>query len=144
MLYSGWSVPIAYDIESKFSEAGLGNVLLTDYRNFGHGRHNWFDKKSKTSAIIGLITPEIKSLAEKTFSLLPKEIPILKIETKNNQASSSVELLLQSFLLVNKVGEKMGIDPGRPGVPGYGSKLYHLTYPKDLLQKIKTLKNNYG
>jgi hydroxymethylpyrimidine pyrophosphatase-like HAD family hydrolase len=29
---------------------------------------------------------------------------------------------------VEKLGEVRGIDPGRPGIPDYGSKLYHLNY----------------
>lgn len=140
VLYSGWATSIAYDIESKFSEAGLGNVLITDYRNFGHGRHNWFDKKSETSAVIQLITPEIKSLAEKTVALLPKQVPILKLETENAQPSACIDLLMQSFSLVNAVGKKVGIDPGRPGVPDYGSKLYHLSYPKGLLPQKEAIK----
>ena len=49
LLYSEWAQPIAIDIESKFTEAGLGNVLLCDYRNFAHGRHNWLDKKEKAN-----------------------------------------------------------------------------------------------
>ena len=133
VLHSGWSTPVAYDIESKFSEAGLGNVLVTDYRNFAHGRHNWFDKKKTQSAIIQLTTPTIKDLAEKTIKLLPKSIPILKLETKSEGATASIELLLKSFQFVEAVGKKVGIDPGRPGVPDYGSKIYNMTYPKSFV-----------
>jgi hydroxymethylpyrimidine pyrophosphatase-like HAD family hydrolase len=128
VLYGGWATPVAIDIESKFTEAGLGNVLLADFRNFAHGRHNWFDKKKKQSAIVALITPSEKDLALKTLSLLPKTIPRLTIETDDNTAAGSVELLIKSFHLVNTIGKLKGIDPGRPGVPDYGSKLYNLKY----------------
>lgn len=128
VLYAGWSQPVAIDLESKFTEAGLGNVLFADYRNFSHGRHNWFDKKKKQSVIIALITPTEKDLAEKTLSLLPSNIPKLEISTSYTEASAAIDLLYKSFHLVAEVGKKVGIDPGRPGVPAYGSKLYNLSY----------------
>lgn len=128
VLYGGWATAIAYDIESKFTEAALGSVLLTDYRNFGHGRHHWFAKRENNSAIIALVTPEEKQIAEKTISLIPTSIPLLLIASDKFGVNSSIELLLKSFNLVNSVGETFQIDPGRPGVPEFGSKLYHLKY----------------
>ncbi|MFT3827903.1 MAG: hypothetical protein QM731_28555 [Chitinophagaceae bacterium] len=139
VLHSGWSLPVAYDIESKFSEAGLGNVLITDYRNFAHGRHNWLDKKRKQTAIIELITPSIRSLSEKTIKLLPKDIPLLRLESLKDDPTAALELLVKAFHLANEIGKHVGIDPGRPGVPDYGSKLYRLTYPKDLIPQSKEL-----
>lgn len=136
VLYGGWGKPVAIDLESKFSEAGLGNILLCDYRNFGHGRHNWFDKKKKQSAIVALISSEEMLLAEKTLNLLPSFIPILKIESQFESCDASLDLLYQSFYLVDEVGLNKNIDPGKPGVPSYGSKLYHLKYAKHYQEKI--------
>jgi len=130
VLYAGWGKPVAIDIESKFSEAGLGNILLSDYRNFGHGRHNWFDKKKRQSAIIAIITKEDSELANKTLDLLPAGIPVLRIDSNYEHANASIDLLVKSFYLVEEIGKIKGIDPGRPGVPDYGSKLYHLKYSK--------------
>lgn len=128
VLYAGWAKPVAIDIESKLTEAALANSLLADFRNFGHGRHHWFDKKRKNSAIIALVTPDEKELAKKTVLQLPKDIPVLQINTGKIGAAATIELLIKSFYLINKIGESQGIDPGRPGVPGFGSKLYHLSY----------------
>ncbi|QDK82647.1 hypothetical protein EXU85_30175 [Spirosoma sp. KCTC 42546] len=130
VLYGGWGKSVAYDIESKFTEAALGNVILSDYRNFGHGRHHWFAKKGNNSAIISLITPEEELLQLKTINLLPPEIPTLEIKSNNTDASSTIELLVKSFLLADAFGDLQNIDPGRPGVPDFGSKLYHLKYAK--------------
>jgi hydroxymethylpyrimidine pyrophosphatase-like HAD family hydrolase len=137
VLYAGWGKPVAIDIESKFSEAGLGNILLSDYRNFGHGRHNWFDKKRKQSAIVALITKEDEELANKTLDLLPLGIPVLKIDTNYEYANASIDLLVKSFYLVDEIGKMKNIDPGRPGVPDYGRKLYHLKYSKFYSEKNK-------
>lgn len=128
VLYGGWATAIAYDIESKFTEAALGSVLLSDYRNFGHGRHHWFAKRGHNSVIVALITPEERKIAEKTLNLIPDYIPRLLITSDREGINSSLELLVKTYHLVNAVGEVFKIDPGRPGVPEFGSKLYHLKY----------------
>lgn len=135
VLYAGWGQPVAVDMESKFTEAGLGNILVSDFRNFGHGRHNWFDKKKKQSAIVALVTSTEKDLAQKTLSLLPDYIPKLILSTKYSFSLASIDLLIQSFYVTSFIGEKNGIDPGRPGVPAYGSKLYNLRYQSILNDK---------
>ncbi len=126
VLYAGWGKPVAIDLESKFSEAGLGNVLVADYRNFGHGRHNWIDKKKSQTAIISITTPDEKNLADKTLALIPNDIPVFHLSTEYNLSDGSIDLLAKSFYLVEAIGQRKKIDPGRPGVPSYGSKLYHL------------------
>ncbi len=140
VLHAGWGQPVAIDIESKLAEAALGNVLISDYRNFGHGRHHWFDKRINNSAIIALVTPEEKLIAEKTLSLLPASIPILMIESCVKSSLASLDLLQKSFLFVERLGSMQNIDPGRPGVPDFGSKLYHLKYQRfyDTKEKLES------
>lgn len=128
VLYGGWGHPVAVDIESKFTEAALGNVHMADYRNFAHGRHHWFAKRADNSAIVALVTPNEESLAMKTLNLLPASIPRLILKSKTTNAFSSLELLIKSFRLIESIGNQRHIDPGRPGVPGFGRKLYNLKY----------------
>lgn len=128
IIYAGWGQPVAMDLESKMAEAALADVLVSDVRNFGHGRHHWFDKRKSNSAIIALITPEEEKITEKTLSLLPADIPILKIRSKFNDGMSSIDMLIKSFHFIDALGKNQNIDPGKPGVPDFGSKLYHLKY----------------
>jgi hydroxymethylpyrimidine pyrophosphatase-like HAD family hydrolase len=132
VLYGGCTQPIAVDLESKFVEAAIGNISTSDYRNFAHGRHHWFAKRGDKSCIIALITKSDEKLAIKTLSLLPKEIPVLKITSDLMEPIASLDLLIKSFQLVDSVGTLQNIDPGRPGVPEFGSKLYNLKYSKVL------------
>lgn len=127
ILYGSYHHSIAVDIESKFSEAGLAPSLLSDYRHFAHGRHQWFDKR-KDSAIIAITCQDDKKLCEKTLDLLPINIPKLILDTSLEDFEGTIELLLQSMELIRQYGIKQGIDPGKPGVPEYGSKIYHLRY----------------
>ena len=130
VLYGAAGEPVAWDIESKLTEAALGSALLSDYRNFGHGRHHWFSKKGDNSCIIALITPVERELAYKTIGCLPKDVPVIFIETELETPAASIDMLLKAFRFVNDLGEARGIDPGRPGVPAYGRLLYNLDYYK--------------
>ena len=117
VLYGAAGEPVAWDIESKFTEAALGSALLSDYRNFGHGRHHWFAKRKENSCIIALISPVEKDLAIKTIKSLPADVPVICMETDLESSIAAIDLLLQSFHFVNELGKSRGIDPGRPGVP---------------------------
>lgn len=142
VLYGALGEPVAYDIESKLTEAALGSALLCDYRNFGHGRHHWFDKRGDDSSIIALVSPVELELAYKTIGCLPKDVPVIYIETELESPQATIDMLLKAFHFVNDLGEARGIDPGRPGVPGYGRVLYNLDYFKltnSILPNEKTL-----
>ncbi|MBD5214335.1 MAG: haloacid dehalogenase-like hydrolase [Bacteroidales bacterium] len=130
VLYGAAGEPVAWDIESKLTEAALGSALLSDYRNFGHGRHHWFAKCKENSCIIALISPIEKELATKTINGMPSDVPIIYIETDLEMPYATIDMLLQSFRFVNDLGDIRGIDPGRPGVPSYGRLLYNLNYYK--------------
>ena len=130
VLHSNLSEPVAVDLESKFSEAALGSVLMADYRNFGHGRHQWFDKKGENSCIVALINDNDRDLADKTLGKMPEEVNVVRIESDLRTPLATIDLLVKSFQFVSAIGEVRGIDPGRPGVPDYGTELYHLNYAK--------------
>lgn len=135
ILYGGFGESVAWDIESKLTEAALGSVLISDYRNFGHGRHHWFAKHKVDSCIIALVTPIERDLAYKTIDSMPKDIPVYYIESEMESSQASIDLLIKSFFFVENLGIARSIDPGRPGVPSFGRKLYNLNYFK-LTNKI--------
>jgi len=126
VLYGIGTEAAACDIESKFTEAALGSVQLSDYRNFAHGRHHWLAKRSKTSAVIALAEDGYITLAEKTVALLPSSIPSAVFHFPGDLVSSSIAAIITGFMITAVSGEIRGIDPGRPGVPQFGRRLYHL------------------
>jgi hydroxymethylpyrimidine pyrophosphatase-like HAD family hydrolase len=135
VLYAGWARPAAVDLESKFSEAGLGGVMLADYRHFAHGRHNWIDKLAEQTAVVAFVSPDCKVLSKKTLSLLPSTVPIIELKTETDGPVGGLELLLSAFQFTDYIGQLVGIDPGRPGVPSYGSLIYHLGPSKEILMQ---------
>ena len=127
VLYGGWGYPAAVDLESKFTESGLGRIQLADYRNFAHGRHQWINIRPDETAIIALITDDETEMAHKTLNLIPPNIPVLKIYSQRSGPLSSLELVCKGFLLVHELSKIRGIDPGKPKVSIYGRKIYHLS-----------------
>jgi len=115
----------AVDLESKLTEAGLVSVQLSDYRNFAHGRHHWL-AKNPNSAVLALASDEECELAKRTLALLPQSIPSLLMKTTLSGLASWVALQSAVFDLVGRYGEAKNIDPGRPGVPEFGRRIYHL------------------
>ena len=126
VLYGQWSHLAAVDIESKCSEAALANVQLCDYRSFAHGRHNWIAKRAPETLIIPLISSEDQTIASRTLKLLPRTADIYPLETKVSSSEAAIQLLVRSFKLIHSLGEARSVDPGRPGIPPFGSRIYQL------------------
>ncbi|QHC61140.1 HAD hydrolase family protein [Rathayibacter sp. VKM Ac-2760] len=120
----------AVDVESKFTEAALGHVQVADYRNFAHGRHHWLAKRAETSAVIALIADEDEEVAARTLALLPAHVPVARIVLPGTATDATITSLLAAFRITQEAGKRRGIDPGDPGVPEFGRKLYHLRPPR--------------
>ena len=120
----------AIDLESKFTEAALGHLQIADYRNFAHGRHHWLAKQSGTSAVLAFITGTDRALAERTLDLIPAGVPQARIVFDGGPNAVALASLLAALRITGWAGRARGIDPGRPGVPEFGRKLYNLRLPR--------------
>jgi hydroxymethylpyrimidine pyrophosphatase-like HAD family hydrolase len=126
VLFTGSLKPAAIDIESRFVEAALGNVQAADFRNFGHGRHHWFAKRATGTGVIALVGDGQDALATQTLSLLPRTIPRTRLDFTGEPDVQALVGLVAGLHIAAVAGDKCGIDPGKPGVPEFGRKLYHL------------------
>ena len=141
----------AIDFESKFHESGLANVQLADYRNFAHGRHLWLAQRPNTTVFL-FICPNDRMIAEATLNLLPKSIHAIKVETLFDGITAAFAMQAAVFDIVAAYGEDRGRDPGRPTVPGFGRKLYHLNvFPQTVndarsasIQKKQRARRKFG
>lgn len=120
----------AVDLESKFTEAALGNLQIADYRNFAHGRHHWLAKRGAQSAILAFIADDDRVLAERTLALIPDDIPVARIALSGPPLAALLASLVAALRITGWAGPARDIDPGRPGVPDFGRKLYHLPLPR--------------
>lgn len=126
VLYGPSVSSAAFDLESKFSEAALGNVQMADFRNFAHGRHHWLAKHDSKTGILAIFANDDRDLAERTLRLIPPSIPVARVFLPTVGVTSSIAALVAVLYLVGEVGKQRGIDPGRPGVPMFGRRIYGL------------------
>lgn len=126
VLYGPATRSAAIDLESKFTEAALGNVQIADYRHFAHGRHHWLAKHASDTSVLAFVTPSDEPIATKTVSLIPSSIPLARIDVPDSGSAGIIHTLAYVLAIVSCAGRTKGIDPGRPGVPGFGRRIYHL------------------
>ncbi|MGQ0552231.1 MAG: hypothetical protein ACT4PU_03335 [Planctomycetota bacterium] len=129
VLYGGWGSPVATDLESKLNESAIASALISDYRNFGHGRHLWLARRASETLIVALVTPETAEVAYRTRALIPRRIPVVQLQSAQEGPAATLDLLVQGFRLVGLLGRSQSFDPGRPAVPEFGRKLYRLAPP---------------
>jgi fructoselysine-6-P-deglycase FrlB-like protein/hydroxymethylpyrimidine pyrophosphatase-like HAD family hydrolase len=125
-LYSPVTRAAAVDLESKFSEAAIGNLQAVDYRNFAHGRHHWLSRHRDTTGVIAFVADEVEELSSQTLRLIPKQVPTLRIRVHNQGAEPAISALVHAIQIVGMAGTAANMDPGRPRVPSFGRKIYHL------------------
>lgn len=124
VLAQGWAYPAALDFETRFAEAGLANVAVTDFRNFAHGRHNWLSLHSEDTGIISLETSSTQPEAARMLKHIPGNIEILRVQSSREGPAATIELVKTVMGLAGESARTKGIDPGRPSVSDFGRRLY--------------------
>jgi len=142
LLHSGITTPAAIDLESKFSEGALGYISTVDYRNFAHGRHFWLARKKDETAVIALVGKRESKLADKTISLLPPEIPVLRKDVDDKTIEGLFDIIDYELKIVSEAGKIQNMDPGKPHVEEFGRKMYHINYNLNMLPENRKLKND--
>jgi len=126
VLHGAATQPAAADVESKYTEGALGHAQPADYRHFAHGRHNWIARHGDTSAVLSLESEDDRGIADKTLSLLPSSVPLLRIETGLHGSHACLSAFVHGLYVVGAAGRAREVDPGRPCVPTFGRALYNL------------------
>ena len=124
VLAQGWAKPAALDLETRFSEAALANVIVTDPRNFAHGRHHWLSVHSANTGIISLETQDSQREASRMIRYFPDTVDILRVDSKHEGPSATIELLSSTMKLAGLAAQLRGVDPGKPRVADFGRRLY--------------------
>ena len=126
VLYSSELAAAAVDLESRFVEAALGALHIADLRNFGHGRHFWMARKAHDTGVLALISESQEDLGTRTVSLLPDEVTTLPIHFRGSADVQGMAGLVVGLFVADAAAEFAEVDPGKPGVPPFGRRLYHL------------------
>lgn len=130
VLYSPDSMPVAVDLESRFSEGSVGCLQISDYRNFAHGRFNWFHQRKGQTAIIAIVTPESARIANDILAVLPDDIPVMRLETDKSGSAGTIDLLVKGMHLAKHLGHRWGLDIGAPKVADFGRTIHSMDFNK--------------
>jgi hypothetical protein len=126
LLYSPVLAAAATDLESRFVEGALGNLHAADWRNFGHGRHHWLAKRADETGILALVGASDVALARRTLENIPPKVPRVIVHFSGDEDVQAICALSLALKVAGEAGEIIGLDPGRPGVPEFGRKLFGL------------------
>ena len=126
VLYSSELAATAVDLESRFVEAALGALHIADVRNFGHGRHFWMARKGQETGVLALISERQEDLGTRTVSLLPDEVTTLPIHFRGSTDVQALAGLVVGLFVTESAAGFADVDPGKPGVPPFGRRLYQL------------------
>jgi fructoselysine-6-P-deglycase FrlB-like protein len=129
------SAPAASDIESRLTESAVLNVQLADLRNFAHGRHYWLASRCDDSVVLFLASDHFADLAVRTARQLPPNVRSLIVRFSSNPCLVAIAALLFSIRLTGAVASNRNIDPGKPHVPLFGRRIYHLPQPANPLPR---------
>ncbi len=126
VLHSNALSPAVVDLESRFVEAALGSLHAADFRNFGHGRHFWLAKRADETGVLALVGSDDSKLANRTLDLLPDTVPQLRLDFVGPNELQALAGLIAGLHISEGAGRSAGVDPGKPGVPEFGRRLYRL------------------
>lgn len=128
VLYSPDTMPIAVDLESRFSEGSIGCIQISDYRNFAHGRFNWFHQRKGQTAIIAIVSKESAKVANDILKELPSEIPLMRLTTDFTGSAATIDLLIKGMHLASHFGLRWGLDIGIPKVADFGRIIHRMDF----------------
>ena len=134
VFYEWDTLPTAIDIESKFTESGIANVIIHEKKNFSHGRYTLLYKQNFALAI-NLVKYRIENQGENTNksyrSMYDENLAIflkerckaedsnyLEIETVAAEAKQwNIEAMTKLPYFITTIGEELGIDVSKPLKP---------------------------
>ena len=140
ILHGGWGRPVASNLEGKLVECGLSLAGVYDYRNYCHGRFIYTSNHLSDSAIIMLVTPRERDIANRIRRFLPDETKLIVIETAYDAPEATLDLLIRATAFYGDICDSVYINPQSPGNPGHIDKRVPISIPfKEALKKAGPL-----
>lgn len=125
ILHGGLGEAAANDLEVRLTEGSLAFPMMTDFKNFTHGRHTFYNEHQKETAIITFETQQDSRLAEeiiKRYHACPdmENIPIIRIKSDKSTPLAAIELLIKSMYVALDIAIALGLNISKPNAPKLG------------------------
>ena len=114
ILHGSWGRPVAKNLEGKLVETSLATACVCDFRNYCHGRFILTSNHLDDSAVVMLVSPREKDIAERTRKYLPGKTRLILIETGHDAPEASLDLLIRTTELFHALCPVYGQDPTSP------------------------------
>ena len=118
ILQGSWGRPVANNLEGKLVECGLAPAGVYDFRNYCHGRFIFTSNHLEDSAVVLLVSPREKEIAERTRKFLPLTTKLIIIETGHDAPEAALDLLIRATELFHTLCGACGVNPDSPRNPG--------------------------
>ena len=112
--YSG--MPL--NLEGKLTESGLATAMVSDYRNYCHGRFIFTSNHLEDSAVVMLVSPRERDIVERTRKFLPAQTSLVIIETEEDTPEAALDLLVRTTAFFFELCEATGTNHESPSNPG--------------------------
>lgn len=125
LLHGGLGEAAANDLEVRLSEGSLAFPMMTDFKNFTHGRHAFYNAHQSDTAIVTFETKQDTRLAEEiitryhTYSEMEK-IPSIRIKSDKSTPLATIELLIKSMYFALDLATELGVNISMPDAPKLG------------------------
>ena len=118
VLHGSWGRPVASNLEGKLVESGLCTAGVFDYRSLCHGRFILLSNHMKDAAVVMLVSPRERDIAERTRGFLPASARLVIIETEADSPEASLDLLIRTSAFFFDLCGATGTDWKSPRNPG--------------------------
>ena len=129
ILHGSWGRPVADSLEGKLVESSLATASVFDFRNYCHGRFIYTSNHLDDSAIVMLISPREKKIAQNIRKFLPKTAKLILIETEKDAPEASLDQLIRSTKFFHDACDLKGVNPKSPANPGKIDKRRPISIP---------------
>ena len=118
VLHGSWGRPVASNLEGKLVESGLCTAGVFDYRSLCHGRFILLSNHLEDAAVVMLVSPRERDIAERTRGFLPASARLVIIETEADSPEASLDLLIRTSAFFFDLCGATGTDWKSPRNPG--------------------------
>lgn len=124
LLHDPQAATLAILVETSLWETGIAPVQRVDFRNFAHGRHVWLAHHPARTFVLAVTTRESRGIWEAISVAVPSDVRRGVIDLGNAGRLRTAISVVAGLAMVDELGRKTGIDPGRPGRGHFAPVIY--------------------
>lgn len=128
LLHAGMGEVAAIDLEGRCAECGIVAPMVTDVKNFTHGRHTFVNTHPQ-NGIVMLSGPKDKAFGEAVLKTFAKyaHVATVNISTRHEGALGAIELMIRTLYFALDLSYANRVDIKKPaGKPKFGGELWKL------------------